>query len=353
MRNSDIEETAKKGFFHKTGVKVISSVVLFIVFAGLITAAVSYPFERIYSTDNEFEVLILGASRPQAGISPEVLTRRTGEKTYLLSTVACSMEGRYEMLKAAIKQDSLKLVLLDISEGVLTGATDEIFNIDMKALYFTRIDGALNKLKTMFAKFSLWDDEYDQLYAAVLNDGITAWQAITDGSYNYLYGRHGFKCNHNNFSASTAYLNDYNASYNMQELDMEVLDNKVSDLIDIIQLCREHNVQIALVTCPMSELGLWITRNYDEFYAYMVRLCESLGISYYDFNLLKNRQDYLTDTLHYSDIEHLDAVGSGVFSNMLSELINSILAGEPCPFEFYRSYGEAKSHSSYQAYRTK
>ena len=340
----DISMSDIKIFFRKTPVKVISSVVLFLVFAGIFSWLIIYPYEQIYAVSNNYDTVFLGASESEWGINPIIIDELTGSNSYLLACSGCTLEGRLEMLKSAVKQDSLKTVFVEISYSALNKKMSK-FILEKRILYFSRIGDFESRLDCCFRNFSFWDDEHDRVYAEMIYEGLGAWEAILLNKEESPYLNKGYDAQENYLESWSA--KDIAKKYNTDPVSAKYRSANITAVKNIIELCLAHDIDVVVITMPLSEQELWIYENMDLFREKMLEILSDYDIPYYDFNLLKNRQDYLSDEYSYRDSEHLCDVGAKSMSKILSEIINDRKNGEEIPFAFYDSYEEAKTHSVY------
>ena len=70
------------------------------------------------------------------------------------------------------------------------------------------------------------------------------------------------------------------------------------------------------------------------------------GLQYYDFNLIKTKEEKLPDSSAYSDKFHLGNKGAGTFTEMFADVLNKKAAGEDISDMFYTSYSELEEHMS-------
>ncbi len=333
-------------FMHNSRIKLIISVMLFLIFVGLITWVVVYPFNRIFSKNNNFDVLVVGASETQWGIDPEVIEAETGFKTALLATSGSSIAQRYAMLESHINDKSLKLVILEVSKFSLTSDMSDK-TIEKRVLYFSRIDGIWNKLTAAIREFSFVDDEYDQLYAEMLYEGINSWNCIFNGTYDEAEAERGYEPQNNDSQLLTE--EEARATYREGWLSTDPFEENVEALYNLISLCNRNDVPVIMITMPLSEHYLWQYGGWDTARENILNLLEGQNITYYDFNLMKERQKYLNDETSYRDMEHLCDEGAKSFSKVLSKTITAYLNDES-GWEFYDWYGEAIANGSYAEY---
>lgn len=340
MHNSDKTEKTNIAFFKKTPVKVVISCLLFLCFAFLITFILHFPYARIYSDANQFQFVVIGASESLWGVNAELITEETGMKTCIYSSVLCDYPGKYELLKSVIGQDSVDLVVLDVSNSSLS-----IKEETQKEYYFIKVNGLLHKFDTLFRRFSFWDDEYDAAYSQILESGMEAWTAIFQGEYDALFNRHGY------YPQTVGQLpytvEETRTMKDSMEPDLSFDYTRLQGIKEIVELCKEYGKDIIVLTYPVAAQSNFIFSNWDRFHNVMTELTDALEVTYYDFNLLVDRWDYLPDEECFRDIEHLNSYGADIFSGMIADVVNCWKDGSAIPYEFYDSYAEAKEHSYY------
>ena len=115
----------------------------------------------------------------------------------------------------------------------------------------------------------------------------------------------------------------------------------------IIALCKQHGTRIILVTTPLSELVTCKCSNLDVFYNWYKEYAYENELEFYDFNLLKEKQDMLPDELAYYDAGHLNDTGADIFGMEYCRIMRMVDAGEDISELFYGSYDELDASCNY------
>ena len=334
-------------FWKKTPVRVISAIVLFVVFISAIIFVVSYPYTKIYSNSNNYDTAFIGASQTQKAIDPEIVDDELESKSYVLATVRCTMQGRIDQLEKALQQDSLKTVVLDVSHYCLTSTFNEWVTLDDRVVYFSKISGVFNRADIAFKSFNFFDDEHDRLFAEMIYEGLSIWKDIFNGEYEKISSRRGYspkKSEDQSFTKKQA-IKKYNSVNLNEEYPFDESNEKY--IQQIIDICKENDVQLIIVTLPLSESLIWRKDGWQYGTDWLTSLCSKNDVPYFDFNLIKNRSDYFDDSYSFSDEEHLSKKGSKVMSKIISDTIYSVNENTELPYEFYENYKEAKENSTY------
>lgn len=345
----------------KTPFKLILSIILFVVFVSLITCFIYVPYARPFAVSNPYTMVFLGASVFTRGIDPEIIDEQTGETSYVLASRGAPLSGRYEMLKAALKNRNLETVVIEVSYYTLIKQIYE-YSLEERLLYFPKVMGVSDKLRAAVSGFSFWEDEYDKAYGQMLMEGFQVWQQdICTAQYQTYVNRRGFEP----YRARDQHLEtaeEIRDAYGSRELDLRFSEDVIAELESIIQLCRDHQLRVVLLTMPMSQRFIWESEGLDTFRDIMCGIAGRYQVPYYDFNLLHDIDSWLDDSVSYHDAEHLSEAGAEAFGPVIGEILADCLHAEndqnlpgdaadlpdAAEYRFYETYEEARTHSVYQ-----
>ena len=96
------------------------------------------------------------------------------------------------------------------------------------------------------------------------------------------------------------------------------LEERIQNLYDIINYCKEHDITPVLITTPFSIYYVSLVPKdfLQEFYATINQISYDTGVSYYDYS----RDERFLDNLEYfSDSDHLNEEGAMYFMDILWE----------------------------------
>ena len=96
----------------------------------------------------------------------------------------------------------------------------------------------------------------------------------------------------------------------------------------------------------MSKVTVCRYSNLDTFRNWYVEIAEKNGLEFYDFNLIKTKEEKLPDSSAFSDKFHLGNNGAGIFTEMFTGILTKEKAGKDISELFYNSYGDLESHMS-------
>jgi hypothetical protein len=142
---------------------------------------------------------------------------------------------------------------------------------------------------------------------------------------------------------------DYKKIKNTKRINDVFLQDNIENMIKIIEMCKKKRdaINIFIIT-PLTEYMLWETENMDEINDFILNFAKQLDCKVIDFNLLKERQKYFSDSNSFYNSNHLSRSGAESFSRVLSDILVQISKNENISQRFYSSYTEAKHFSTYQ-----
>ncbi|MCH5257369.1 MAG: hypothetical protein J1D87_08735 [Lachnospiraceae bacterium] len=94
------------------------------------------------------------------------------------------------------------------------------------------------------------------------------------------------------------------------------LPERISDLYDIINYCKEHEITPVLITTPFSSYYIdLISEDFlKEFSETVNQIAADTGVSYYDYS---NDERFYNNLTYFSDSDHLNAEGCEYFMQVL------------------------------------
>lgn len=94
------------------------------------------------------------------------------------------------------------------------------------------------------------------------------------------------------------------------------LPERIDELYDIINYCKEHDITPILITTPFSVYYRSLVSEdfLTEFSETVNRIADDTGVSYYDYSYDERFRDNLA---YFADSDHLNAVGSAYFMEVL------------------------------------
>lgn len=109
--------------------------------------------------------------------------------------------------------------------------------------------------------------------------------------------------------------------------NLEVAESIISEyslkyLNKIVELCKEEEIELVLVTTPFTDFYVQALGNYNTFYAYMKEYAKTNAIEYCDFNLCRPEL-LVMEKDDFVDYHHLSGKGAVKYSTVFAEMMAS------------------------------
>ena len=301
----------------------IRTCIIFLIVLTILSAAIMSAFfigENYYYQDSReraelsgtLDFFVCGASHAMRGFRPDILDQELGVNSYNLS---CS---RHSMTRNRDEEGP---------EG------------DMYML--GKLGGFMPRIKYFFS--AIRPKEYGRMYYNYIDNGVNCIKKIIHGTWTNKNTK--LEKGYAAYKRDDDELNqDLKKIYHTRSFEETVYEPNVEYLNKIIALCKEKNVQLILVTTPLSKVTVCRYDNLDTFKEWYENVANENGLQYYDFNLIRDKEEKLPDSSAFSDKFHLGNKGAGTFTKMFTDVLNKEAAGEDTSALFYGSYSELESH---------
>ncbi len=312
-------------------------------------------FHEMYEQDN-IDVLFVGSSHCDQSFIPDIFDEKLGLNTFNGGTSAQHPDGSYLVIKEAAKYNEIKQIYLELYFGLArhnykdrTELTQFYIIADYlrpsidKTLYLLSISPKEYYSNNFILARRYWTKFFDADYVkdVLIKKNTNAYknyEYISNGT-SWYYGK-GYLANSEkdavrdwNFfdmrNPSTASLGDVSQDW-------------VDSLEDIISFCEKKNIQLTLVSAPMSNYHLVRqgNGNYDKYITTVQNLIAGTDVRYYDFNLCK--ETYIPNSSElFKDAGHMNYTGAKLFSTLFADFLNGEIPENEL---FWDSYVEKLAH---------
>lgn len=341
--------------------KSLMSIIAFLVLFSIGNAVLSFvlrPFsgpgkemwDGLNAKDN-LDMVFVGSSQCMCDINPEIVQENTGLISYNMGTNMQSIQSSYIAIKEAVNRKNVGTVVLLIDPETMEMKRSDNFraeqcfmrNLSDTLPIYTRFRTTLEFMcsEDFFAKpYSIsylvpWTYDRTSNISLNLKEKINGQILDTEGHRD----ENGYSPSDVVYSIDVEQTRAEDAmKWSLEAGDLHVLSpnrDNLDTLEDIAQFCHEKNVTLYVVTVPALN-----TFTYYDYFAY-VEFTEAIketllkyGLTYYDFNLIK--EEYF-DTIYvpnYRDIGHMNNDGSTAFSGVMGTFLNKTMAGEDVTYLF-------------------
>lgn len=285
---------------------------------------------EFYNQDN-IDVLFLGTSHVYRSLDPKIADELFGKNTFNAGSSSQPLDVTYALLKEAISLYDLKQVYLDLSyNNACSFNMKDRNNTNMTGVYAVsdymrfsknKVDLLLNASDSEYYNniFPLlrgsWKniDHVGNIILSKQNSAYDSFQYVT--SYDGKYVGKGFVVGEDIIPEGSFYTKDS---------DEKVGVDKISEdwntyLKNIVNLCRENNIEITFFCTPVSTYLLDCWGNYDEYIKYVNSVASDMNVEFHDYNLCKEQYWEDTSTLFF-DTNHLNKNGAEKFTKLFCDV---------------------------------
>ncbi len=347
-------------------VKRTVAVVLFIVITVLVGKLLRYAltddtksFTRImmhefYNQEN-IDILFVGSSHCYQTFDTSVTDAIFAENTFTGGSSSQQMDGSYQLICEADREYDLKKVYLEVFYET---AQKELYK-DRTELTSTYIlsdymKPSFRKMKYLidaspkeylFNSFIVAKRNGDELvFPEYVGDILRKKQSTAYKTYDFAavssdadaYAGKGFIRSSGVIQKGCFYLQNDFTPIVTDEFSVDWRNS----LMDIINYCKKHNIDLVMVSAPSPDFRNVSLGNYDDYIAYMNEISRETGVPYYDFNLC--REEYFDATgENFKDTSHLNGNGAKAFSELFAKFFTGQISEEELFYSSYKEKAEA------------
>lgn len=345
-------------FKSKTFKRILSVIVLVLMLIGayeMITKNLenytygidfSKDLKEIEKSGEPVDIVFMGASRLHRSMVPEIFEEKLSlDNVLVASTSFQPISGSYYYIKQMIKDVHPKKIILDVTwDRMLNPKQSQALLLVYDRLSgFNKIDFALNCFDKENRRYLLGPCRYrDNL--SVLETVREEKKNLIELGYNPnsptadLYQSKGFV---DSIGGNTTGSITYDSSENFDYYDALILEENKEYLDKCIEICKENNVEIELVTAPCSVTYMYYVDGYDDAVNWYKEYAKEKGVKYINLNYLIWREEFLPDE-YMADLVHTTGKGAKIISEKYAELLLKESMGEDISSYFYENLDEFK-----------
>ncbi len=335
---------------------VVSFVVIFAIVYTVITkelADTTYAsyFENdikaIVENEEDVELIFFGASRLYHAVIPEVFEEKLGYDNVLIAATAMQpISGTYYYMKDMLETVQPERIIIDVTWDRLLNERaiqPDLLIYDRLSLN-SKITYVRDCLDSSDWKYLLgpcrYRDNilvYDQIKAE--KEEIAARSGVLFDPENDYYAGKGFVFSYSSFATGNVpFERDTEYEYSNEK----IIEESLFYLDKCIELCKENNIEVTLVTVPGTISYLYMVEGYEEFINWCKEYADEKGISYHNLDYLRGREEFLPDECMY-DVTHTNAEGAKIVSEIYSDILLKERKGEDVSAYFYGNFEELEA----------
>lgn len=324
---------------------------LFFVFkcVGDILSPVSYQeyFERdleIIENENQtVDMMFVGASRVYMTMIPSVFEEKMNKNCVIVAgTAEQPICGTYYIIKDYAERFHPEHIYIGVTFSSLLNGPHWLG----KDIVYDRLSF---KNKLLFAVDCFDKDKSTLLRAVRYKTNILYLKNIMEEKKAYRDGEYGAQGLEGEYYADKGfvYTSHSYAEGNMpigetyQYADDLILEENLLYLEKCVDYCQEQGIDVSLVTQPMSLMQTYMIEGYQDAVDFYSEFAEKKGISYYNLNYLKGREEFLTAEA-IRDHTHVNARGAQIVSEKYADILIKEQSGEDVSCFFYENLEDLK-----------
>ncbi|MFI3213835.1 MAG: hypothetical protein R3Y24_10870 [Eubacteriales bacterium] len=288
-------------------------------------------FYEMYHQEDNIDVLFLGSSHCFRSLVSEELDVIYEKNTFNAGSSSQKLDASYVILQEVGKNNELEEVYLELYYGMALeseysqrtelGSTYTVSNnlkesFD-KAIFLIKASGS-----DYYPNSFLLPRRYiGNLQFGIMYDIIKKKSESNYQNYEYIevgtsvYIGQGFIGSENYIENGIVFMEQEN-----QAIEDNIFKNDyINSLFQIIEYCKENNIQLILFSAPVTDFRL-SNIEYDNYIEQVERLLQDTEIPYIDFNLCKEDFLNLEIKTDFYDEHHLNSSGAEKFSKAFAEI---------------------------------
>ncbi|MEX2445508.1 MAG: SGNH/GDSL hydrolase family protein [Alkalispirochaeta sp.] len=277
------------------------------------------------------ELAILGSSQAQHAYNPLKIEEQTGLYGYNLGSAGQKPDSTYFLLRDFLATELPEVIVLDMYWRTLEGELDfsqlarnyeKISDSDVRRDFFrdgfplsAKIIHTLPILKYRQDFYWFLESSLNRLLDRADEDADISDPPAPNTPTEKSTDFRGYR--HTTDTISERHISEENKFRNYRFSGFN--RRQVEYLRRIVELARQRNIDIVVVSAPILPQSLDLVADYDEIAHRLDTLFRSLDVPYIDLN----REPRLTtqlDASHFSDENHLNAAGATLVSEWISSL---------------------------------
>lgn len=337
--------------------KIVFTSLVFLLVLVVFSCAVIIPWrysEADYYMDSKLrsslagkiDFLVVGASHGLSSFIPQMIDENLGCTSYNLCSAMMPMYNRAYMLNKELNRNPVKTVILEISFDALTRTVGTEYGMG-ESVTLTRLDSFPERLAYLF-KYIAFDD-WLNIYCRDMLSSLSYLKSVFLHKTTHVdYEAKGYR----DLKSIDRSLKpeEIVSSFNTTNAIGEMLEENISQFVDMIKMCKEKNCEIYVVCTPVSDASIWQADDWDVFYQKVADICKENDVPWLDFNLHKARYTEFSDSTSYQNTTHIASEGANHFTALFTNIVALYRTGENVSKYFYNSYADMKKDSPYMDY---
>lgn len=289
-----------------------------------------YAVRELKECQGKIDTLFLGTSTAYRGFSPDLFDRELGTFSFNAATASQPALGTFSLLKDQVEGNPVKRVFLGISPRMLVKEEahierkievyDRLFTLKEKVSYL--LDGCTSEEWLNLIFYSVRVNKYFDIEKVKKN---------VDYKLSDAYGENKAPiesyCGKGFLAGKEVYEGQEYEHIVKMKSTWKANDENESALIEIMEYCKEKEIELILVFIPVSGEEIKGYKDVGVIHDYILELAEQYETTFWDFNYYKRLKEEFQNSM-FQDKRHLNGNGGYAFTRLLAEVYEKYKNGE-------------------------
>ena len=303
-----------------------------------------HDLETIEKNNEQVDMVFVGASRVYRTFVPEVFEEEL-DMECVINAASSSQPicASYYQLKYLVKKFHPENVVLGLTWNQFHSKPNQqsMLIVYDRLPLAEKMEFALNCFEGENLLYALYPyrfrinlSDIESIYEGKQN--LVAHNYEPNREKNEYYADTGFVYTTTSYETGTMPINGSGtfSEEKIREVNLAYLDA-------CVELCKENNIKLHLVTAPSTMMRMYRIENYQGATDYFTKYAEENGLTYHNLNYLVDREQILPDELMY-DYNHVNGEGAYVTSEIYADILKKDWAGIDTSEYFYDDLEEMK-----------
>lgn len=301
-----------------------------------------YAIRELKESQGKIDTLFLGTSTTYRGLSPQVFDEEMGTYSFNAATASQPISGTLQLIKDQVKRNPIKQVIIGISPNSLKESDS---SMEAKALVYDRIFSPTGKLSYLINGCTSEDWLYLNFYSVRVEKYLNVQTIKENVAYKLSdaykenqspipgYQGRGFLMKEKVYSGKSYEVIE------KKEGTWKADAQREKELIEIMEYCREKEIQLTLVFIPVSGREIKLYKDISVIHDYLSKLAAEHETVFWDFNYYAGVKEEFSNTM-FQDKKHLNGAGGMYFSQLFAKIYKEYQNGaavddyfsEECPY---------------------
>lgn len=306
-----------------------------------------HDIESMIKENKDIDMIFIGASRTYRSFVPEIFEEKLSmENVVNAGSSSKPYSASYYQLKDLLKNFNPKHIVLGVTGDKLVteeSTQGKLIVYDRLTNVGTKVSFGMNCLKGNEKLYLLRSYRFRETLSTetIKRNHLERKQLVKrnyepDKSGSEYYSDKGFVYSYNTFEVGNIPVtgeSDFSKAL--------IIEDNIKWLDKIVDLCKSKGIELHLVVGPTTMMRLYNIENYQDAEEFYREYAKKNNLSYYNLNLLKNREQILPDSLMH-DYNHVNGEGAEIISNEFANILMKEFRDEDTTSCFYDSIYELK-----------